>query len=64
MTPPQHFSAIRSEIEPLLPPRADRILDVGCSTGATSRWLKERYPNAHMIELNENPTIGSELSHT
>jgi 2-polyprenyl-3-methyl-5-hydroxy-6-metoxy-1,4-benzoquinol methylase len=63
MTSPQYFSTIRSEIEPLLPLRADRILDVGCGTGATSRWLRERYPNAHIIGLDGNPTIVSELCH-
>lgn len=61
MTPLHYFSITRSEIEPLLPPRADRILDVGCGTGATSRWLRKRYPDAHTIGLDGNPSIVSEL---
>src|SRR5262249_4276378 len=52
---------IRSEIEPLLPPKADRVLDVGCGTGATSRWLRERYPEAYMIGLEGNSSVLPEL---
>jgi 2-polyprenyl-3-methyl-5-hydroxy-6-metoxy-1,4-benzoquinol methylase len=63
MTPPQYFSIIRSEIEPLLPPSADSILDVGCGNGATSRWLRGHYPNAYIIGLDGNPSIVSELRH-
>ena len=36
-----YFSHARTEIEPLLPEGAVRVLDVGCGKGATVEWLKE-----------------------
>ena len=37
----EYFAAARKEIGPLLPARAESVLEVGCGTGATLRWLKE-----------------------
>jgi len=45
---------VRSEISPLLPATADRIVDVGCSAGVTLAWLKQRYPSAYTIGLEAN----------
>ncbi len=42
---------MRSEIAPLLPATATRIVDIGCGVGATAAWLKTRYPAAHTIGL-------------
>jgi 2-polyprenyl-3-methyl-5-hydroxy-6-metoxy-1,4-benzoquinol methylase len=39
--PAVYFGHARREIEPLLPPFAARVLEVGCGSGATLRWLKQ-----------------------
>jgi 2-polyprenyl-3-methyl-5-hydroxy-6-metoxy-1,4-benzoquinol methylase len=39
--PETYFANARKDIEPLLPARASRVLEVGCGTGSTLRWLKE-----------------------
>jgi SAM-dependent methyltransferase len=38
--PEGYYGHIRKEILPLLPPRVDRILEVGCGTGETLAFLK------------------------
>ncbi len=35
-----YFDNPRTEIAPLLPPRVERVLEVGCGTGATLKWLR------------------------
>ena len=57
-----YFQHVRREIAPLLPAQASRILDVGCGTGATARWLKEKYPAAQVIGLEGNPVLRAELT--
>ena len=52
-----YYGICRSEIAPLLPAAASRILDVGCGAGATSAWLKSRYPHAHRIGLEGNGAL-------
>ena len=39
--PEAYFANPRKDIQPLLPEHASRVLEVGCGTGATLRWLKE-----------------------
>lgn len=39
--PAGYFGHARREIEPLLPPHAARVLEVGCGSGATLHWLKQ-----------------------
>jgi 2-polyprenyl-3-methyl-5-hydroxy-6-metoxy-1,4-benzoquinol methylase len=56
-----YFRHERSEIAPLLPATATRIVDVGCGAGATAMWLKERYHAAHVVGLEGNPALRSEL---
>lgn len=36
-----YFSSIRFDIKPLLPTFSEKVLEVGCGTGATLKWLKE-----------------------
>jgi 2-polyprenyl-3-methyl-5-hydroxy-6-metoxy-1,4-benzoquinol methylase len=52
MTDYYHHS--RHEIEPLLPKRAVRILEIGAGAGLTLKWLKSIYPEAETtgVELN------------
>lgn len=38
---PWYFNFVRRDIEPLLPPRAERVLEVGCGAGATLQWLRD-----------------------
>ena len=47
-----YFLHVRSEIADLLPHRVDRILEIGCSSGATLRWLKTRYPESHTTGID------------
>jgi SAM-dependent methyltransferase len=35
-----YFANARRQIEPLLPARIDRMLDIGCGSGATLAWLR------------------------
>lgn len=46
-----YFTHIRQEISPLLPLGCERILEVGCGTGATLRWLKSHYPEAETVGI-------------
>ena len=36
-----YFAFVRRDIEPLLPRRAGRVLEVGCGGGGTLAWIKE-----------------------
>ncbi len=49
-----YFSQVREEIQPLLPPKVNRVLEIGCGTGTTLKWLKENN--------FANYTIGFEVS--
>jgi 2-polyprenyl-3-methyl-5-hydroxy-6-metoxy-1,4-benzoquinol methylase len=53
----RYYGLVRSEIASLLPPIATRILDVGAGAGATSQWLKSRYPGAYAIAMEGNATL-------
>lgn len=44
----EYYQHVRSEIAPLLPVKAERILEIGCGAGATLGWLRGRYPGAHL----------------
>jgi SAM-dependent methyltransferase len=57
-----YFHHVRREIAPLLPMHAKCIVDVGCGIGATSAWLKSRYPDARTIGLEGNAAIRGELA--
>ena len=57
-----YFRHVRRDIDRLLPPTAQRILDVGAGAGATSAWLKSRYPGCTTIALEGNAAIRDELA--
>jgi 2-polyprenyl-3-methyl-5-hydroxy-6-metoxy-1,4-benzoquinol methylase len=56
-----YYHFVRSEIRPLLPKTASRILDVGAASGATLGWLKTIYPSARTTGLELNPELTDEL---
>lgn len=56
-----YYHHVRRDIERLLPPSANRILDVGAGVGATARWLKTRYPSARTVALEGNAGLLDEL---
>ena len=56
-----YYRHVRREIDWLLPRSARRILDVGAGVGATSAWLKSRYPGSYTIALEGNASIRDEL---
>jgi SAM-dependent methyltransferase len=56
-----YFRRVRRDIEQLLPASVQRILDVGAGVGATSAWLKTRYPSCTTIALEGNGAIREEL---
>jgi SAM-dependent methyltransferase len=49
-----YFCHVRKDIEPLLPARASRILDIGAGAGFTSAWLRLRYPGSHVMAVEGN----------
>lgn len=36
----RYFDTARTEIQPYLPDRCARVLDIGCGTGATTDWIR------------------------
>jgi hypothetical protein len=57
-----YFRQVRRDIDRLLPDSAQRILDVGAGVGATSAWLKSRYPGCTTIAFEGNSAIQDELA--
>jgi 2-polyprenyl-3-methyl-5-hydroxy-6-metoxy-1,4-benzoquinol methylase len=55
LKPEVYFKNARTQIAPLLPAAAPRVLEVGCGAGATLQWLKQsgRCREACGIELVE-----------
>jgi 2-polyprenyl-3-methyl-5-hydroxy-6-metoxy-1,4-benzoquinol methylase len=44
-----YFGNVRRDIEPLLPPHAAQVLEVGCGAGATLHWLKQTGRAGHTV---------------
>jgi SAM-dependent methyltransferase len=57
-----YYHYIRYEIEPLLPPTARHIVDVGAGTGRTAAWLKARFPESRTTGLEVNGSLLDELA--
>jgi 2-polyprenyl-3-methyl-5-hydroxy-6-metoxy-1,4-benzoquinol methylase len=54
-----YFDTARAEIAPHLPSRIDRLLDIGCGAGATTRWLKERRAIAYAAGVEYLPAVAA-----
>jgi SAM-dependent methyltransferase len=61
-TDTDYFAHSRREIAPLLPPHAARILEIGCSSGATLAWLKTRWPEAQTVGIDGYEPIRAALA--
>ncbi|MCK9214510.1 MAG: class I SAM-dependent methyltransferase [Rhodoferax sp.] len=46
-----YFAHARREIEPLLPHECGRVLEIGCGSGATLGWLKQKYQGLQAVGL-------------
>lgn len=44
-----YFAHARKEIEPLLPKKCDRVLEIGCGSGATLGWLRQQKGATHTV---------------
>ena len=60
--PQDYFRFVRRDIEPLLPAKATRILEVGCGAGRTLAWLKSKWPNAATTGVDGCEDIRDELA--
>jgi SAM-dependent methyltransferase len=52
---PWYFDFVRRDIEPLLPPAAERVLEVGCGAGATLAWLRNGGRAGHTTGIELAP---------
>ena len=59
--PASYFGNARVEIEPLLGPTAERVLEVGCGAGQTMHWLKQtgRAERGWGLELFESAALAA-----
>ncbi|MGH7017938.1 MAG: class I SAM-dependent methyltransferase [Caulobacteraceae bacterium] len=57
----QYYRYVRRGIEPLLPPRATRVLDLGAGAGSTSAWLRTFYADARFIAIEGCAALEPEL---
>ncbi len=58
---PAYYAFVRRDIEALLPGDYARVLEVGCGSGNTLRWLRDRRPQAHTIGIELNDGVAAEL---
>jgi 2-polyprenyl-3-methyl-5-hydroxy-6-metoxy-1,4-benzoquinol methylase len=57
----QYYHFVRTQIAPLLPENPKKILEVGCASGATLRWLKSIFPDAQTTGVELNSALLPEL---
>ena len=58
---PAYYAFVRRDVETLLPSDYARVLEVGCGSGNTLRWLRDRRPQAHTIGVELNDAVADEL---
>ena len=58
---PAYYAFVRRDIETLLPADYARVLEVGCGSGNTLRWLRDRRPHALTIGVELNDAVAGEL---
>lgn len=46
-----YFAHARKEIEPLLPQKCGRVLEIGCGSGATLGWLRQQHQTVHTVGI-------------
>lgn len=56
-----YYAHARREITPLLPYRASRILEIGCSSGATLARLKSRWPDADLWGVDGHAPLAATI---
>jgi SAM-dependent methyltransferase len=52
-----YFGLSRTEIAPLLPPRAGRVLELGCGSGGTMAWLRTVRSVDHAVGIELVPAM-------
>src|ERR1039457_5740738 len=52
----KYFAIARTEIQPLLPEKAERVLEIGCADGSTLLWVREKLASSWLggVELFED----------
>jgi SAM-dependent methyltransferase len=58
--PSQYFSNVRTEVEPLLPPRMKTVLELGCGAGGTMRWLRQQHEIEYAAGMELFPDAAEE----
>jgi SAM-dependent methyltransferase len=54
-----YFGKERREIAPLLPAACESVLEIGCGTGATMRWLRERRTIGYAAAVEFSPNAAA-----
>lgn len=57
-----YFTHVRTEITPLLPKRFGTVLEIGCGSGATLRWLKGMNPALATTGVEYNAALSETLA--
>ena len=57
----EYFEHTRKDIAPLLPARANRVLEIGCGTGSTLAWIKTLYPGIETVGVEGNGSLKERL---